>query len=96
MLARPGVLVALGLALTACVSIPQEVKQTFTPPGPGETSYFERRPDAPRPDGFAAPTPPPPTPPPPPPATTTPTPTPTSTSTTTPTSTPTPAPSVTP
>jgi hypothetical protein len=86
MLARPGVLVALGLALTACVSIPQEVKQTFTPPGPGETSYFERRPDAPRPDGFAAPTPP----------TPTPTPTPTSTSTTTPTSTPTPAPSVTP
>ncbi len=80
MLARRGILVAFGLALTACVSIPQEVKQTFAPPGPGETSYFERRRNAPRPEGFAAP----PTP--------TPTPTSTSTSTSTPTSTPTPTP----
>jgi hypothetical protein len=49
---------ALGLGLAACVSIPQEVKQTFAPPAPGETSYFQRRPDAPRPEGFAAPAPP--------------------------------------
>jgi hypothetical protein len=57
MLPRCGVLLALGLGLAACVSIPQEVKATFEPPRPGETSYFERRPDAPRPEGFAAPTP---------------------------------------
>jgi hypothetical protein len=73
--------VAVGLlaSLAACVSIPQEVKQTFTPPGPGETSNFVRRPDAPRPEGFAAPAPPPSA-----------TPTPTSTPTSTPTPTPTP------
>jgi len=59
MLPRRGALVAVGLlvSLAACVSIPQEVKQTFAPPGPGETSYFVRRPDAPRPEGFAAPAP---------------------------------------
>jgi hypothetical protein len=83
MLPRCGAVVAVGLlaSLAACVSIPQEVKQTFTPPGPGETSYFVRRPDAPRPEGFAAPAPPPS-------ATPTPTPTPTPTSTPTPTPTP--------
>lgn len=70
MLARCGAVAALGL-LAACVSIPQEVKQTFEPPRPGETSYFERRPDAPRPEGFAAPAPPPS----PPPTASTPTPT---------------------
>ena len=79
MLPRSGALVALGLlvSLAACVSIPQEVKQTFSPPAPGETSYFIRRPDAPRPEGFAAPAPPPsatPTPPPTPAPTPTPTP----------------------
>lgn len=72
MLSRCGAVAALGLlaALAACVSIPQEVKQTFEPPRPGETSYYVRRPDAPRPEGFAAPPPPsaPPAPPPPPPA----------------------------
>ena len=59
MLPRCGAVVAVGLlaSLAACVSIPQEVKQTFAPPGPGETSYFVRRPDAPRPEGFAAPAP---------------------------------------
>ncbi len=43
--------------LAACVSIPQDVKHTFEPPGPGETSYFVRRPEATRTDGFAAPAP---------------------------------------
>jgi hypothetical protein len=57
MLARRMTLAAAGLALTACVSIPTEVKQTFEPPRAGETSYFIRRPDAPRPEGFAAPAP---------------------------------------
>jgi hypothetical protein len=81
MLSRCGAVAALGLlsCLAACVSIPQDVKHTFAPPGPGETSYFVRRPDAPRPEGFAAPAPP----------TSTSTPTPTST----PAPTPTPAPS---
>jgi len=80
MLPRCGAIAALGLlaGLAACVSIPQEVKQTFEPPRPGETSYFERRPDAPRPEGFAAPAP----------APSTPTPT----STSTPTAPPSPAP----
>ena len=64
MLSRCGAVAALGLlvGLAACVSIPQDVKQTFEPPRPGETSYFVRRPDAPRPEGFAAPAPPTPTP----------------------------------
>jgi hypothetical protein len=57
MLARRITLAAAGLALTACVSIPAEVKQTFEPPRPGETSYFIRRPDAPPPEGFVAPAP---------------------------------------
>jgi hypothetical protein len=52
MVARCGV--AMLVLLAGCVSIPQEVKQTFEPPRPGETSYFVRRPDAPRPEGFAA------------------------------------------
>jgi hypothetical protein len=53
---------ALGLlaaSVVACVSIPQEVKQTFAPAGPGETSYYRRRPDAPPPEGFVLPAPPP-------------------------------------
>jgi len=57
MLARCGaamVLVVLAGLLAACVSIPQDVEQTFEPARPGETSYFVRRPDAPRPEGFAA------------------------------------------
>jgi hypothetical protein len=51
---------ALGLlvaSVAACVSIPQEVKQTFSPAGPSETSYYRRRPDAPPPDGFVRPEP---------------------------------------
>jgi hypothetical protein len=48
----------LALSTLACVSIPQEVKQTFAPAGPSETSYFRRRPDAPPPEGFARPEPP--------------------------------------
>lgn len=53
---------ALGLlvaSVVACVSIPQEVKQTFSPAGPTETSYYRRRPDAPPPEGFVRPEPPP-------------------------------------
>jgi hypothetical protein len=63
MLSRCGAVVALGLVagLAACVSIPQDVKHTFEPPGPGEASYFVRRPDAPRPEGFVPPAPPTPT-----------------------------------
>jgi hypothetical protein len=55
MLSRCGAVAALGLlaGLAACVSLPQEVKQTFEPPRPGETSYYVRRADAPRPEGFA-------------------------------------------
>ncbi len=55
MLGRCGVVVTVGLGLAACVSIPPDVKQTFEPPRSGETSYFERRPDAPRPEGFVPP-----------------------------------------
>jgi hypothetical protein len=47
----------VAMCLVACVAIPQEVKQTFEPAGPGETSYFQRRLDAPRPEGFVAPAP---------------------------------------
>jgi hypothetical protein len=53
---------ALGLLVAsaaACVSIPQEVKQTFSPAGPSETSYYRRRPDAPPAEGFVRPEPPP-------------------------------------
>jgi hypothetical protein len=57
MVARSRVLaigvVAAGIA--ACVDVPQEVRQTFAPAGPGETSYYRRRPDAPPPDGFVKP-----------------------------------------
>jgi len=49
----------LALSVAACVSIPQEVKQTFAPAGPSETSYYRRRPDAPPPEGFVRPEPPP-------------------------------------
>jgi hypothetical protein len=60
MLSRCGA-VALGVllagCLAGCVSVPQDVKQAFEPPRPGETSYYVRRPDAPRPEGFVAPAP---------------------------------------
>jgi len=59
MIPRAGAL-ALGLlvaTVAACVSIPQEVKQTFSPAGPTETSYYRRRPDAPPPEGFVRPEP---------------------------------------
>jgi hypothetical protein len=62
MLSRHGafaVRVLLAGCLDACVSIPHDVKETFEPPRPGETSYFVRRSDAPQPEGFAAPAPPP-------------------------------------
>lgn len=49
------VLGLLAVGVASCVSIPQEVKETFSPVGPGETSYFRRRPDAPPPEGFVAP-----------------------------------------
>lgn len=49
----------LATSVAACVAIPQDVKQTFAPAGPNETSYFRRRPDAPSPQGFVAPAPPP-------------------------------------
>lgn len=48
----------LAACVAACVSIPQEVKQTFAPAAPGETSYYRRRPDAPPPEGFVKPEPP--------------------------------------
>lgn len=53
----PGALLLglLALGVASCVSIPQEVKETFSPAGPGETSYFGRRPDAPAPEGFVVP-----------------------------------------
>jgi hypothetical protein len=52
-LAATGVL--LVMAAAACVEVPQEVRQTFAPAGPSETSYYRRRPDAPPPDGFVRP-----------------------------------------
>jgi hypothetical protein len=41
--------------VVACVAVPPEVRQTFAPAGPGETSYYRRRPDAPPPEGFVQP-----------------------------------------
>ena len=44
--------------VVACVAVPPEIRQTFAPAGPGETSYYRRRPDAPPPEGFVKPEPP--------------------------------------
>ncbi len=57
MMARPRAF-AIGIlatAVVACVAVPPEVRQTFAPAGPGETSYYRRRPDAPPPEGFIQP-----------------------------------------
>ncbi len=57
MMARSRAL-AIGVFATgvaACVAVPQEIRQTFAPAEPGETSYYRRRPDAPPPEGFVKP-----------------------------------------
>ena len=45
----------LAAGVVACVAVPPEIRQTFAPAGPGETSYYRRRPDAPPPEGFVQP-----------------------------------------